>query len=212
VTLPQREPGRWDTSHSTFHTPYGTAQGSTSTWVPGSTQYIPVTRPGRTMGYYYPALLLSAYDRASLAKSPEDAGKALVWTSTIVGSSQVGDGVLTGQMLLLRLLRESPSLPQRPEAPGVSLGRALGATAAMLTDDGRNAYPTVLGVTKGSAADKAGLRQWDMVLEVNGRPTANASFAELTEMLAPPAGRAKRLLVKRPEGEVTVHLGLPVSE
>jgi membrane-associated protease RseP (regulator of RpoE activity) len=206
VTVPWRERGKWVNSDSTIQTPYGTATGHTSTWVPGGTTYIPVTRPGRTVGCYYPALSISAYDRVALAASPNDIGKALVWTGTIVHSSNAGDGILSGQFLLGRLLSEHPVLPRKTPARG-----SVGVGLVMLTADGVNAYPTVAAVIKGSAAEKAGLRQWDMVLEVNGQATANVTQPQFADMLGPATGRLKRLLVKRPEGEVTIQLTVPGS-
>jgi len=207
VTIPWQERGKWVNSDSTIQTPYGTATGHTSTWVPGGTTYIPVTRPGRTVGCYYPALSISAYDRVALAASPNDIGKALVWTETIVHSSNAGDGILSGQFLLLRLLSEHPVLPRKSGPARGPLGLGL----VMLTADGINAYPTVVAVIKGSAGEKAGLRAWDMVLEVNGQPTANVSWAQCSDMFGPATGRLKRFLVKRPEGEVTIQLTLPGS-
>jgi hypothetical protein len=211
ITIPHHQNGRWVESDSVISTPYGTARARGSTWVPGSTTYQQITLPGRTKGSYYPLVALSAFDPVALAASPDDIGKALVWTETIVQSSNVGDGILTGQMLLLGLLEEHPVWPKKSGARGDPLGVALGVRAAMLTADGVNAYPTLFWVAEGSAADKAGLRQWDMLVDVNGQPTANVTWAELADLLAPAAENPKRLVVRRPEGALTVHLTVPAA-
>ena len=60
---------------------------------------------------------------------------------------------------------------------------------------------TVSGVTKGSPADAAGLKQGDEVIEVNGKPAVGTPAADLAASIkGTPSGGHLRFKVKRSNG------------
>jgi hypothetical protein len=78
--------------------------------------------------------------------------------------------------------------PPGPAAPaGLALGRAWG-------------FPVVQGITVGSAAHAAGLRQGDLIVAVDGKPQDEEKVAELLERMS--SGPALRLRVRRGTAEL----------
>lgn len=62
---------------------------------------------------------------------------------------------------------------------------------------------TVSGVTKGSPADVAGLKQGDEIIEVNGKPAVGSPAADLAASIkGTPSGAHLRFKVKRSNGAI----------
>lgn len=178
---------------------WGSSSGTTTT--PGRWTTETYTRGGRVKGFYVPTIVLFAVDTRRIVGG--SAASAVVWEGMAVGASKVSDLALTGQMLLLRMITRMPA-GQGMEAPRGWIG----VSGAMMTPDGQQVWPTVLAVHKGSPAEKAGLRQWDIISDVDGRPTANLTFAQARELLCGTPGGTKRITVRRLDKTQTLDVKL----
>jgi S1-C subfamily serine protease len=121
-----------------------------------------------------------------------DPQNMLVWTGTAVGCTKLSDVRITGQMLMLRLLKDFPRSSSAGHGPGW-----VGVAIAILTPDGNTLWPTVVNVAKGSPADKSGLRMWDIIWAVDGRSTANLSLSQVLGLLGGDPGDTKKLTIAR---------------
>ena len=65
---------------------------------------------------------------------------------------------------------------------------------------------TVESVTPGSAAEKAGLRKGDVILEMNGE--AMAKRRDISRLIRRDAGKTGKFKLKRGESEVTLNIKL----
>lgn len=179
--------GTWSGNVGGSYT-WGSTSGTVTT--PGYWTTQSFTRPGYTTGAFYPAVnMLLADPRRYRADIPQD---MLVWTGIAVGTSKVSDVRMTGQMLMMRLLKDFPRSSSAAHSPGW-----IGAAITILTPDGNTLWPTVLDVAKGSPADKAGLRMWDIIWAVDDRSTANLPLSQFLELLGGSPGDAKKLTITR---------------
>ncbi|HUW11583.1 MAG TPA: hypothetical protein VM537_17760, partial [Anaerolineae bacterium] len=203
VIIPWQEKG--DTTYwtGTIGSSSGTSTVSGSTSTPGRTTWKTVQRPGRVEGAFYPTVAMLTADGAMARSQPENVAAALVSTEAIVQASKIGNGLLTGQMLLVRLLEQSSRLDRslaRQPFPGVIWG--------MLSSDGVDTYPTVVVIDEASPWAVAGLRRWDMILDVNSEDAANMLWPDFRSALGTETGKLKRLRVRRPDGEISIDLTL----
>ncbi|MCZ6833788.1 MAG: PDZ domain-containing protein, partial [Acidobacteria bacterium] len=73
--------------------------------------------------------------------------------------------------------------------PGLTLGRAWG-------------FPVVTSVADGSQADVAGLRQGDLIVDVDGQPQDETRVNALVRRMS--SGISLRLRVRRGQGELVI--------
>jgi hypothetical protein len=185
------------------NTPW-TAKGSE--WGSTSTQTIPVTIPERRRLRWWHHLSVIALDgtalRSVLSSDKGDAPdlqQTVVWQGMAFGSMDVADPVRGVQGLFRRLASRFP-IPSNPA------GETLGLVLFVATLDGETFYPAVFGVARGGPADRAGVREYDLITGVDGTPTANLSGAQLRSLLETQHHKKRELTIKRLDRVLTVKM------
>lgn len=169
----------------------GSGWGTATTTTPG--YYVPLafTRPGGYVGWYYPCIFVSIFDKNS---------KKLVWSGSVVVTTPQADIRLSGQVLLGQLFYgkelnfpKSSNLQRKFEQKD----GAIGINAIPQTFDGNNFYPTISTVTVNSPAYKQGLKPLDMVTQVDKENTLNWSVANIEAKMRKNKGETMVLTMKR---------------
>lgn len=166
---------------------WGTYSGhSTSTTnIPGALTTQTYTRPGYTVGHYYPSALILIYDGANLDKK--------IWSATGAGASDVSDFRISGQGVLGDMLKKIPDCKN----PGLSeLKGYIGITYLIVTIEGNNYFP-VIGISPNSPAQRAGLLNEDIITHINEEPTVNKSWVQIRKMLDGPEESEVNLKIQR---------------
>lgn len=189
------------TKGSTFGSLFSSSGTSTysgnstyTTTTPGHVSTRQVTTPGHTVGHFYPGVLIEALDGDSLNT---------VWYGNGVGTSDNFDVRVSGQGVARSVLSGLPPCTEPwweiTESAGIT-----GIIPEMLTIDGNYYYPAVIEVLPGSPAagargkpNRRGIKQYDLIVSVDGQPTLNTTVRELHEMLAGDPGTTLMLEVKR---------------
>ncbi|GMV91357.1 MAG: hypothetical protein AMXMBFR82_11350 [Candidatus Hydrogenedentota bacterium] len=152
---------------------YGTYSGSgyfggssvTTTQTPGTWATYSFTTPGYYTGEYYPAATITVFDAQT---------KQAMWSASGIGCSNNSDVRVATQQLFWRMLGDLPtcsySSEHYPMLPNV---QELGVRILLYTSDGNTIVPFVAQVQEGSAAEKAGIANSDLIVEVNGQSTLN---------------------------------------
>ena len=169
----------------------GSGWGTATTTSPG--YYVPMTftRPGSYVGWYYPCIFVSVFDKNS---------KKLVWSGSVVGATPQEDIRLSGQVLLGQLFHgKEISFPVSSELEKEldKKDGAIGFNIAPQTLDGNNFYPTIFTVTVGSPAYKQGLRPLDVITQVNEQSTLNWSQSDIYAGVRKNKGESVVLTIKR---------------
>jgi len=202
VTLPYWVPGRTVTTYgnssgifnfSTFNNlssyGWGTWNGwsTKTTYIPGYLTTRTYTRPGYTIGHFYPAAVIQVYDGKTLKN---------VWMGSGAGTSDNPDVRISGQLVLAHILKDFPNCSICSKREDVKNG-VLGVKLAIFTNDGNSYYPTVIGLMDRMPAKKAGLRMYDMIIEIDGFSTLNIPFSECINLFRGEPGTEARIKVKR---------------
>ncbi len=195
VTVPAYVPSQsvqssWRGSLSTWGTggyTWGTMSGTGTTTVPGYWTTNTVTKSGYVVGYHYPAVGVYVLDGRTFE---------LAWQGTGVAMTREWDARLAMQVVLRYVADKFPRCSYGHDALPTSIGR-VGAALWTYTNDGDVYYPTVLDVVERSSADRAGLKEYDMIVSVDGAPTANRPFSEILKLLAGAPTSSVALGVKR---------------
>lgn len=210
VTLPQWVPGRtvtsYGTSSGTFnyntygsYSSYGwgsySGSSTSTTYVPGYMTTQTYTRPGYTVGHYYPAAGISLYDGKTLER---------VWLGTGAGTSDNADVRVSSQFVVGHILAELPNALV-PFGYQPSDG-VLGVGVGIFTNDGNNYVPTITKVAKQSPAQKAGLRDYDMILAVDNVSVVNKPFRDVLSLIGGSPGTITRLEVWRTGEKMSVEV------
>jgi hypothetical protein len=164
----------------------------------GSIDHMNSNKGGRaayTRTNFQPEVRLFVMDSDRATSGPVE--DAYVWTGKGVASSETSDIRLTGQTLLLYLLKSFPvcAEAERPE-------RNVGLTWAVLSLDAQAFRPVVLIVDRDSRADRAGLRQWDVIETIGGVSTAGLALPAVRDLLTKGEGDAVTFTVAR-RGDMT---------
>lgn len=170
---------------------WGSYSGLTTstTYIPGYSTLQTVTRPGYTVGAYYPAVSISIFDGKTLKN---------VWFGSGAGSSHTSDPRISSQVVITYLMGEFPTIPAaRQPLPGVRIG--------VFTNDGNAYVPVVLDVPNGPAK-KAGLKQYDMILGIDGRSLINKPFSEALAVLRGEPGTRSILDVLRLDKRLSLNV------
>lgn len=159
---------------------------TSTTYVPGYITTQTYTRPGHTIGHYYPVAGISVYDGKTLER---------VWFGTGAGISGNADVRVSSQFVVDYILDELPdaAVPydQQP-SDGV-----LGMGVKIFTNDGNNYVPTITAVAQNSPAQKVGLRAFDMILAVDNVSVVNKPLRAVLKLIAGRPGSIARLEVWR---------------
>ena len=149
------------------------ATSKTTTYIPGYITAKTYTRPGYSIGHYYPAVGISIYDGETLEQ---------VWLGTGAGTSDNSDVRISSQLVIIYILEEFPNTPipySYEESDGV-----IGAGISILTNDGNNYLPTITKFSKKSPSYKAGIREHDMILSIDNTPVINKPFSYVVKLVA----------------------------
>jgi len=148
VTMPQWVPGRtvttYGTSSGTFnYNTYGSyssyswgnyfGSSTSTTYVPGYMTTQTYTRPGYTVGHYYPAAGISIYDGKTLER---------VWLGTGAGTSDNADVRVSSQFVISHIFAEFPNAS--PPYGFQPTQGVLGVGLGIFTNDGNNYVPTII--------------------------------------------------------------------
>jgi len=193
ITLPFWMPGKtittYGNSFGNFNSSYGwgTWSGSSkeTTYIPGYMTTRTYARPGYTIGHFYPAAVIQVYDSKTLKN---------VWMGSGAGTSDNPDIRISGQFVLFSILKDFPkySGPEIIKEKGM-----IGIKYYICTNDGNSYFPTMLGLFDGMPAEKAGLKMYDMIVEVNGVSTLNKSFSEVMNLFRGLPGTTVNVKVRR---------------
>lgn len=124
------------------------------------------------------------------------------WVGTGAGVSRVPDSRVGSQTVLWAVLHQ---LPAASAAEMWSGGWDLsGLNFEVLSADGARFYPGLLDVENKSAAWKAGLLPFDLVIGIGGETTCNRSWADVRRMLLGPPHSGTTLTLWRNGQQVNV--------
>lgn len=193
-TIPVYNPGQTYTTNTNayVYSPYGSLYGTAQTYTttPGYWSAQTYTSPGYTVGWYFPTVSVSLWDTNSNDQ---------IWSGSNVGSSQMQNLGITAPFVLASIVDRIPLNTKSSVINGLlteSIG-TLNFYAWRLSREGSAYYPTVTGVPNGSSAKKAGLKVWDMVIEMSGRSTANIRGKDLIDLAIGPIGETVLIKVFR---------------
>jgi hypothetical protein len=139
----------------------GSGWGTVTTITPG--YYVPMTftTPGGYVGWYYPCVLVSVFDKNS---------KKIVWTGSAVATTPQADIRLSAQVILSDIFgRKEPNFPlcADPYLKDDSGDGAFGIFPYPITTDGNNFYPSIDALMVNSPAYKLGLKPGDIITQID---------------------------------------------
>ena len=174
----------------------GTFGGSitTTTHIPGYMTNETYTVPGYTYGYYYPCARIDVFDSSR--------GK-IIWTGYGVGKSKNSDFRVAIQVMIATLLQDFPNGPFLNLQ--YSIRDRFGFEFGVITNDGNNYYPCVT-VIPNSPAKKAGIKQHDFILSIDGIPTKNKTVSEILDILERGSQKKKSLTLLRVNEKINVEI------
>ncbi len=144
-------------------------------------------------GWYLNRVIVSLIDGTSLGET---------WVGTGAGVSRVPDSRVGSQAVLWAVLHQLPAAASAEMSSG---GWDLsGLTFEVLAADGVRFYPGLTAVEPRSAAWKAGLVPYDLLLGISGETTFNRSWADVRRMLLGRPESAANLTLWRNGQQVNV--------
>jgi len=175
---------------------WGSYSGSSSstTYVPGYMTTQTYTRPGYTVGHYYPVAAVSMFDAKSLKN---------IWLGTGAGTSDNPDPRVSSQLVVTSILEKFPNSAAQSEATSSGV---VGVQLLLFTNDGNNYVPTVVSVASGSPAAGAGIKPYDMILSIDGIQVVNKPFSDVMELLQGDPGTPVTLQIWRTGQQLTVNV------
>ncbi len=202
ITLPEYVPGQVIHSNTvengtiSAYGGYGNYSGNanTTTITPGYWTTQNYTKPGYTVGYFYPSVTMECYDRKT--------GKH-IWFGSGVGTSTNSDVRVSSQIVILNITNKLPRCANAPAhiIPG---NGTLGMYCMPFTSDGEHFYPVITKVLPGSPAAKSGLLFGDVVLSIDEDPAENTPLATLSKILTGDIGIPCSLYIQR--GKKVIHV------
>ena len=145
------------------------------------------TRPGYTIGHFYPAAVIQVYDGKTLEN---------VWMGSGAGTSDNPDIRISGQLVLYHILKDYPNCSSLDSRDDMKRGM-IGVQIGIFTNDGNSYFPTVLRLLEGMPAKEAELKEYDMIIEINGVSTLNKPFSEIMNIFRGAPGTEVDIKVKR---------------
>lgn len=132
------------------------------------------TPQGLAGGIYYPQIDVTIFDTKSMAAG---------WRGTATGASHNPITQVSSQLIVRSLISQIAPSKHRFKNFPPNNGK-IGLGFAIVTTDGKNYYPAVTGLRPNTPAKKAGLKNADYIIEINGVSTLNRSTAKIASMLA----------------------------
>jgi hypothetical protein len=134
---------------------------------------------------YYHLVNIQAYDGRNMRN---------VWMATAFAASRTGNLRIAGQSIIKSIADcffRRP-IPDKPHKTGYA-----GITPSILTVDGKDYYPVVLGVYDKGPAAKAGVKQYDMIVAVDGVDMRNMTVINAMDLIKGEPGSKVELAVWR---------------
>lgn len=150
--------------------------------------------PFRTYeGWYLCRVKVSLVDGKSFGET---------WVGTGAGVTRVPDSRVGSQPVLWAVLHQLPAASSAEMSTGGwDLG---GISMEVLAADGQRFYPGILSLVNRSAAWKAGLEPFDLIVGIGGETTCNRSWTEVRRMLLGPPHSDTTLTLWRNGQQVNV--------
>lgn len=180
---------------------YGTYSG-TSTATTTTSGYLTtdvVTLPGYTVGNHYPALSVFAFESATGEN---------VWHGSGTAMSNTPDFRISSQILLIQLISQLPVSDAFSQDIYADKQGRVGVDVAIVTLDGNNYFPAVIGFAEDSPASKSGLKTYDIVTSINGESTRNLPLSDVARLATGDPGSTVSLLIWRMGSEYRVTTSL----
>ncbi len=158
---------------------WGTYDGTStsSTYIPGYSTTQSYTRPGYTVERYHPSVSIAAYDAETNTQIWHGEGSGISANPDLRVSSQVVIAYVIGRFPPAVVLhKELEDLKKN------NLGR-IGTAFRICTLDGESYYPMVIGLLKKSPAKRASIKDYDIIISVDGVSTQNKSSSEVFKLL-----------------------------
>ena len=161
--------------------------------VPGYMPTQTYTDPNYTTGIFYPVIRVDVLDPHTFKP---------VWTGFGKATASNSDLRLSGQTIIIFILGEFPEGPLSYEPVIGPFGFAF----KMSTNNGNDYYPTVYKVIDKSPAQKAGIKESDMISFIDGISVKNKPLSEIMNLLQIERGGKMSIIVLRPDKQVDLEI------
>ncbi len=130
-------------------------------------------------------------------------------------AGSLGSGLLSRFVVTFDYPHSRVFFAPNPDASAPYDTRTYGLTTALVNDQNGRPHFVILDVAGDSPAAKAGVVQYDQILQIDGQPVSTLSISQVRRLLSPASGAAARSLeLFSPKGErrtLTVSLYDPLS-
>lgn len=176
-------------AYGTYDSAYGYYSGTEETTIeiPGYYTTETINVPGRTVGWYYPDITINIFSTET---------NKSVWYANGYSRSNNSDIRVSCQQIVLEMITKLPTSDHAYELFDYHTGFQ-GIAFIPFTSNGGFVQPVIINVEKDSPAKKAGLKDYDVILSINGTRTMNKTFAEVAKLFDRPEGTAFELEIKR---------------
>ncbi len=127
----------------------------------------------------------------------------VLWTGTADGRSMHPSLIIPSQLLAKSLTQQIPLSKYRFQTLPRTKGQ-IGISYTIATTDGMDYYPIVTFLKQRGPAAKAGIKLFDLILAINGRPTINKPAVEIANMLVGEVDMPIHFLLRRNSRDLEV--------
>ena len=156
--------------------------------------YETVIEPGYEVSYYNPEIEIMMYEK----------GKQ-IWKGDGVGISQNQNLTVSSQFVVRQILDAIPDA-SNPDSSFWQVKERYGFAVEIMTNDGRDFYPTLIHIDRRSAASKAKLKKHDMITHVNGHSVQGKGLGAINERFASFSQETMTLTIKRMDKTLDVEM------
>lgn len=172
-------------------------QSSSTTYVPGYVTTQTYTRPGYSVGHYYPSAQIVVLDSKSLKN---------VWLGSGTGTSDNPDGRVAMQFVALNMIERFPTRGGGVTHLVHDAKAGIGVSLMDLTNDGNDYLPTVMSVLADGPAYKANVERFEMILSINGTSVINKPISDVMRLMDGNPGTHVKMQLWRNGQRITVNL------
>lgn len=148
-----------------------------------------ITKPGYTTGKYFPSITLILYDTSTNEK---------IWEGTATATSDQKDFRFPGQFIMGNLALAIPRGSYIYDELISNNNGWVGMLFPSYCTDGQNYYPSVYYlINDDTPAAKGGLREGDIIIDVNGVETTNLNYKEVASLFIGDVGTKIKITIER---------------